>query len=179
MTGSPCHLWSKSFLYSLKVNEAMQVKLALDPVLTNLKELIGGVKGGSMAMGWLMAPGCSQHLTGPAHEGGASGILACSQILEREISKGFLTQMNYLKAMREFAGGIAGQLGIIFVKLWRMESCQEARERLMSSFPQRRKKVEFRNQWPLNFMLILTKKCRLQDFNDEVKHFKGCDDHKN
>ena len=41
--------------------------------------------------------------------------------------------------MREFAGGIAGQLGIIFGKLWRMESCQEARERLMSSFLPKKK----------------------------------------
>lgn len=28
--------------------------------------------------------------------------------------------------MRELAGGIAGQVGVIFVKLWRMECCQGA-----------------------------------------------------
>ena len=74
--------------------------------------------------------------------------------------------------MREFAGGIAGQLGIIFGKLWRMESCQEARERLMSSFLPKKKEGGVQELiWPLNFMLILTKNCRLQDFSDEVKHF--------
>lgn len=87
-----------------------------------------------------VAPGCSQHLTGPAHQGRASGRLACSQ----DTKKGNFKRLPDpdelpLKTMREFAGGIAGQLGIIFVKLWRMESCQEARARLMCSFLPKKK----------------------------------------
>lgn len=60
----------------------------------------------------------------------------CSQDLRQEHFKRVPDPDEmHPKAMREFAGGIVGQLGVIFVKLWGLESCQRAGERLMSSFP--------------------------------------------
>lgn len=43
--------------------------------------------------------------------------------------------MKYIPRQREDCRWIAGQLGVISVKWLRMESCQRAGERLMSSFP--------------------------------------------
>lgn len=65
----------------------------------------------------------------------------------QDISKGNFKRVPdpdelHPKAMREFAGGIAGQLGVTFVKLWRMESCQKAGERLMSSFPPKEGEIQ-------------------------------------
>lgn len=74
-------------------------------------------------------------LSDQAHHGGASGGPACSQ----DIRKGNFQRVPdpdeiHPKAGREFAGGIVGQLGVISVKLLRMESCQRAGERLIASF---------------------------------------------
>lgn len=74
--------------------------------------------------------------------------------------------------MREFAGGFAGQLKVSFVKFVENGKLPESwKEINVLISPQRKKKLEFRNEWPVSFLLILTKKCRLQDSNGEVRLF--------
>lgn len=76
------------------------------------------------------------YLRGRAYQRGASGCLVCSQNTRKGNSKRVPDPEElHLKAVRQFAGGFAGQLKVIFVKLWRMASCQRAGKRLMSSLP--------------------------------------------
>lgn len=123
---------------SLEVKKAMLVNSHSGPT-SDLTWRSCEVKWKRATWPWLTcgkaAVGYSQNLRGPAHQGGASGSLMCSQ----GIGNGNFKRVPdpdelHLKAMREFAGGVAGQLGIIFAKLWGMESCQGARESLMSPF---------------------------------------------